>query len=120
MGRCSQQDQGPEKTAGRLYGIKPPHANWRALRRRRGKGNDRTHFCIESLGGRGHRAHGPVHHVTARGCSEQEEEAAAQAGPQPEYSKEFRKLAAEAQKLVNEKNWAEAVAALPAIEALPN
>ncbi len=48
-----------------------------------------------------------------------EEAAAAQEGPQPEYTDEFRKLAAPAQKFVNDKQWAEAMAAMPAIEALP-
>ena len=47
------------------------------------------------------------------------DEAAQTGEPQPEYSKEFRKLASDAQKLINDKKWAEAVAALPAIEALP-
>ena len=55
-------------------------------------------------------------------AKKKKEEAAAteQTGPQPEYSKEFRKLAAEAQKLVNAKKWPEALAELPAIEAMPN
>ncbi len=50
----------------------------------------------------------------------EEAAAAEQAGPQPEYSKEFIKLAGETQKLVNDKKWPEALATLPAIEALPN
>ena len=57
----------------------------------------------------------------AQSKKKKEEAAAAeQAGPKPEYSKEFVKLAGEAQKLVNDKKWPEAQAALPAIEALPN
>ena len=57
----------------------------------------------------------------AQGKKKKEEAAAAeQAGPKPEYSKEFIKLAGDAQKLVNDKKWPEALAALPAIEAMPN
>jgi tetratricopeptide (TPR) repeat protein len=41
-------------------------------------------------------------------------------GPQPEYSKEFRKVAAKAQGLANEKKWADLLAVLPELEALPN
>jgi tetratricopeptide (TPR) repeat protein len=46
-------------------------------------------------------------------------EAAAEAeGPKAEYSDEFRKLAGPVQTLVNEKKWAEVLAALPPLEAL--
>jgi tetratricopeptide (TPR) repeat protein len=45
--------------------------------------------------------------------------AAAEAeGPKAEYSDEFRKLAGPVQTLVNEKKWAEVLAALPPLEAL--
>jgi hypothetical protein len=40
--------------------------------------------------------------------------------PAPEFSKEFRKEASQVQKLVNEKKWPEVLAALPALEAMPN
>ncbi len=57
---------------------------------------------------------------TAFAAKKKKEEAAAtQEGPQPEYTDEFRKLAAPTQKLINDKNWAEAMATMPAIEALP-
>ena len=47
-------------------------------------------------------------------------EAAAQAeAPKADYSKEFRKLAAPVQTAVNEKKWAEVLAALPELEAIP-
>jgi uncharacterized protein HemY len=42
-----------------------------------------------------------------------------QAAPGAEYSDEFRKEASKVQPLVNEKKWAEVLAALPALEALP-
>jgi tetratricopeptide (TPR) repeat protein len=46
--------------------------------------------------------------------------AAAEAeGPKADYSKEFRKLAAPVQTAVNEKKWAEVLAALPELEAIP-
>ncbi len=49
------------------------------------------------------------------------EAAAAEAGaPKAEYSDEFRKLAGPVQALVNEKKWAEVLAALPPLEALPS
>ncbi len=38
----------------------------------------------------------------------------------PEYSKEFRKLAGKVQSAANEKKWADVLAALPELEALPN
>lgn len=41
-------------------------------------------------------------------------------GPQPEYSKEFRKVAVKAQGLANDKKWAELLAVLPELEALPS
>lgn len=41
-------------------------------------------------------------------------------GPQPEYSKEFRKIAAKAQGFANDKKWADLLAVLPELEALPN
>ena len=47
------------------------------------------------------------------------EAAAASEVPEPVYSKEFRKLAAPVFALVNEKKWAEVLAALPQLEALP-
>jgi len=40
--------------------------------------------------------------------------------PAPEYSKAFRKEAAKVQKLVNDKKWPEVVAALPALDAMPD
>jgi uncharacterized protein HemY len=46
--------------------------------------------------------------------------AAAEAeGPKVDYSKEFRKLAAPVQTAVNEKKWADVLAALPQLEAIP-
>jgi tetratricopeptide (TPR) repeat protein len=48
-----------------------------------------------------------------------EEAAKAGEAPKAEYSKEFRKLAAPVQTAANEKKWAEVLAALPALEALP-
>jgi tetratricopeptide (TPR) repeat protein len=49
------------------------------------------------------------------------EAAAAEAeAPKADYSKEFRKLAAPVQALVNEKKWAEVLAALPQLEAIPS
>ncbi len=39
---------------------------------------------------------------------------------QPEYSKEFRKLAAPVQTAANAKKWADVLTALPALEALPS
>ncbi len=47
------------------------------------------------------------------------EAAEAAEGPKAEYSKEFRNLAAPVQTAVNEKKWAEVLAALPALEAIP-
>ncbi|MGQ0428579.1 MAG: hypothetical protein ACT4UQ_01410 [Gammaproteobacteria bacterium] len=41
------------------------------------------------------------------------------AQPGPQYSKEFKKAAQEASKLANDKKWAEVLAALPALEAMP-
>lgn len=42
-----------------------------------------------------------------------------QAAPGMQYSEEFRKQASKVQPLVNEKKWAEVLAALPALEAIP-
>jgi hypothetical protein len=50
----------------------------------------------------------------------QEAATATAATPTADYSKEFRKLAAPVQSAVNEKKWAEVMAALPALEAIPN
>lgn len=50
----------------------------------------------------------------------QEEVAAEPEGPQAEYSKEFRKIAGKAQGLANDKKWADLLAVLPELEALPN
>jgi tetratricopeptide (TPR) repeat protein len=47
------------------------------------------------------------------------ETAAASEAPQAEYSKEFRKLAAPVQTAVNEQKWADVLAALPQLEAIP-
>jgi tetratricopeptide (TPR) repeat protein len=47
-------------------------------------------------------------------------EAAKAEAPKAEYSKEFRKLAAPVQSAVNEKKWADVLAALPALEAIPS
>src|SRR5688500_73190 len=47
------------------------------------------------------------------------DQAAQEQGPQANYSKEFRKLGAPVQALVNEKKWAEVLAALPQFESLP-
>jgi hypothetical protein len=56
--------------------------------------------------------------------SRKEREAAAAAAeseaPKADYSKEFRKLAGPVQTAVNEKKWAEVLAALPQLEALPD
>jgi len=41
------------------------------------------------------------------------------AEPEADFSPEFRKQAPKVQKFINEKQWADAVAALPALEALP-
>lgn len=43
-----------------------------------------------------------------------------QAVPGAQYSDEFRKQASKVQPLVNEKKWAEVLAALPALEAIPD
>ena len=48
------------------------------------------------------------------------EAAAAAEAPKADYSKEFRKLAGPVQTAVNEKKWAEVLAALPQLEALPD
>lgn len=48
------------------------------------------------------------------------EAAAAAEAPKADYSKEFRKLAAPVQTAVNEKKWAEVLAALPELEAIPS
>jgi len=45
--------------------------------------------------------------------------AAESEAPKADYSKEFRKLAAPVQTAVNEKRWAEVLAALPELEAIP-
>lgn len=55
----------------------------------------------------------------AQSKKKKEEAAAAEAGT-PEFSKEFRKLASKAQEYANDKKWAELLAALPEIEALPS
>ncbi len=47
------------------------------------------------------------------------EAAAAAEAPKADYSKEFRKLAGPVQTAVNEKKWADVMAALPQLEALP-
>jgi hypothetical protein len=44
--------------------------------------------------------------------------AAEEEGPKADYSDEFRKLAGPVQTLVNEKKWAEVIAALPPLEAI--
>ena len=49
----------------------------------------------------------------------EEAEAAKDEAPKADYSKEFRKAAAPVQTAVNEKKWAEVLAALPALEAIP-
>ena len=54
--------------------------------------------------------------------SRKEREAAAAAeaeAPKADYSKEFRKLAGPVQTAVNEKKWADVLAALPELEAIP-
>lgn len=48
------------------------------------------------------------------------ESAAEGEAPKADYSKEFRKLAAPVQTAVNEKKWADVLAALPQLEAIPN
>ena len=48
-----------------------------------------------------------------------EEEAEPSEAPKADYSKEFRKLAGPVQEAVNEKKWAEVLAALPQLEAIP-
>jgi hypothetical protein len=47
-----------------------------------------------------------------------ESEASKDEAPQADYSKEFRKQAGPVQALVNEKKWAEVLAAVPALEAI--
>src|SRR5262245_14414113 len=51
--------------------------------------------------------------------SDKKQAEAAAEGPKAEYSKEFRKAAGPVQEAVNEKRWADVVAALPELEALP-
>ncbi len=48
-----------------------------------------------------------------------EAEAPKEEGPKADYSKEFRKAAGPVQTAVNEKKWADVLAALPALEAIP-
>ena len=50
---------------------------------------------------------------------EREAAAADAEAPKAEYSKEFRKLAGPVQTAVNEKKWADVLAALPELEAIP-
>jgi hypothetical protein len=52
-------------------------------------------------------------------ASAQNDPKAAEA-PKADYSKEFRKLAGPVQTAVNEKKWADVLAALPALEAIPS
>ncbi|MGQ0384480.1 MAG: hypothetical protein ACT4UP_07370 [Gammaproteobacteria bacterium] len=47
------------------------------------------------------------------------DEPAAEQASGPQYSKEFKKVAAETSKLANDKKWPEVLASLPVIEALP-
>jgi uncharacterized protein HemY len=47
-------------------------------------------------------------------------EETAQQAPGAEYSQEFRKQASKVQPLINDKKWAEVLAALPALEAIPD
>lgn len=56
----------------------------------------------------------------AQGKKKKDETAATEEAAKPEYSKEFRKLASKAQEYANDKKWAELMAALPEIEALPS
>lgn len=51
-------------------------------------------------------------------AKDKDKEQAAEA-PQANYSKEFRKLGVQVQNLVNEKKWAEVLAALPQFDSLP-
>jgi tetratricopeptide (TPR) repeat protein len=51
---------------------------------------------------------------------DKEPEPAKEEAPKADYSKEFRKLAAPVQTAVNEKKWADVLAALPQLEAIPN
>jgi tetratricopeptide (TPR) repeat protein len=55
----------------------------------------------------------------AQGRKKKDEAAAEQQAPQPEYSKEFRKIAGKAQGYANDKKWAELLAMLPEFDALP-
>jgi len=55
----------------------------------------------------------------AAGAKTRKEQAAEAEGPKVDYSDDFRKLAGPVQTLVNEKKWAEVLAALPPLEALP-
>ena len=57
-------------------------------------------------------------YLPAAGAQDREKAAQAEA-PQANYSKEFRKLGAPVQALVNEKKWAEVLAALPQFASLP-
>lgn len=57
----------------------------------------------------------------AKPRKKKEEAAATQdQGPKPEYSTEFRKIAAKAQGYANDRKWADLLAVLPELEALPN
>lgn len=64
----------------------------------------------------------PMSRKERKAASEAEAAAAAKANqaPQAEYSKEFRKIASKAQAYANDKKWAELLAVLPEIEALPD
>ncbi len=59
-----------------------------------------------------------VAYVPSAAAKEKDQPAEAQ-GPQANYSKEFRKMGAPVQALVNEKKWAEVLAALPQFSTLP-
>jgi hypothetical protein len=56
----------------------------------------------------------------AQDRNKKEETAATEEAAKLEYSREFRKLASKAQDYANDKKWAELLAALPEIEALPS
>ncbi len=55
-----------------------------------------------------------------RKAAAEAEAARENAAPKAEYSKEFRKIASTVQGLANDKKWAEVLASLPQLDALPN
>ncbi|MGH8251449.1 MAG: hypothetical protein ACREVI_12265 [Steroidobacteraceae bacterium] len=58
--------------------------------------------------------------VPDRDEDKEDEEKRDENAPKPEYSKDFLKIAGKVQKAADEKNWAEVMAALPELEAVPS